>query len=92
MTDTPTGAELEASGATTVDVAFQGQTYTFPASLDDADGDVLEAIDDRKLSHALRGLMAPADWERFKKTKPKVSGYGELFAAYAEKIGLTEGE
>jgi hypothetical protein len=84
--------ELEASDAETVEVTYKDQTYTFPSSLDDADGDVIDAMDDRKLSHALRGLMAEADWERFKKTKPKVSDYGGLFDAFARAIGLTEGE
>lgn len=83
-----TPAELEASDATTVDVEFNGVTVTMPASLDDADGDVIDAIDDMKLSHALKGLMSDDDWKRFKATKPTVKQYAALFDAYAAKIGL----
>jgi hypothetical protein len=83
----------EAAGADTVKVEYAGQVYLFPASLDDADGDVLDAVDDQKLSHALRGLMGADDWRRFKATKPKVKHYGELFGAYARTIGMdTVGE
>lgn len=86
MSDTP--QQVEAEGAESVVVEYAGASYSFPASLDDADGDVLEAVDDQKLSHALRSLMSAADWRRFKATKPKVRDYGGLFAAYAELIGL----
>jgi len=82
------GAKLEAENATTVEVEYKGVTYVFPASLDDADGDALDAIDDQKLSHALQGLMAAEEWRKFKATKPKVRDYGELFSAYAQAIGL----
>jgi hypothetical protein len=86
-------AHDEALGLDTVDVEFNGNTYRFPASLDNADGDVLEAVDNMKLSHALIGLMSPADWKRFKATKPQVKLYAELFDAYAKRIGLgTTGE
>jgi hypothetical protein len=82
-------AHDEAIGATAVTVDYAGATYTFPASLDDADGDVLDAVDDMKLSHALRGLLSDDDWRRFKATKPKVKDYSALFDAYAKRIGLT---
>lgn len=87
----PTPAEAEMT-AETVTVDFGGQTFTMPASLDDADGDVIDAIDDQKLSHALQGLLGPEQWAAFKKTRPKVRDYGELFEAYAQKIGLELGE
>lgn len=86
MTDSPAQVEAEAQDSLVVD--HDGETYTFPASLDDADGDVLDAIDDQKLSRALRGLMSPADWTRFKATKPKVRDYARMFEAYATAIGL----
>jgi hypothetical protein len=79
---------VEAAGDDTVKVTYAGEVYLFPASLEDADGDVIDAIDDRKMSHALRGLMSADDWQRFKATKPKVRDYGELFAAYSQTIGL----
>lgn len=88
MSDDMTPAQIEADGELVVDVEYKGKTYQFPASLDDADGDVVDAIDDRKISHALRGLLNSDGWEAFKATKPKVRDYEGLFSAYAERIGL----
>lgn len=82
-------AQNEALAIETVEVEYEGNRYTFPASLDDADGDVLEAVDDMKLSHALRGLMSPADYGRFKATRPKVKDYAKFFDAFAKTIGLS---
>lgn len=84
--DTPP-VEIEATQAT-VEVKYEGQVYLFPSSLDDADGGVIDAIDDMKLSHALRELLSSADWAAFKATKPKVRDYAGLFDAYARAIGL----
>lgn len=80
-------AQIEAT-SDTVTVTYQDDTYTFPSSLDDADGDVLDAVDDMKLSHALRGLLSDEDWKRFKATRPKVRDYAGLFDAYAKTVGL----
>ena len=81
-------AQVEADGDDTVAVTYEAETYTFPASLEDADGDVIDAVDDQKLSHALQGLMSGEDWKRFKATKPKVRDYAGLFDSYAKAIGL----
>lgn len=85
-------AQIEAEAAT-VEVKYGDGVYIFPASLDDADGDVIDAIDDQKLSHALRGLLSPGDWRAFKATRPKVRDYAGLFDSFAKTIGLeTVGE
>lgn len=81
-------AQIEAEGVETVQVEFKGETYTFPAGLEDADGDVLDAIDDQKLSHALHGLLEGGEWARFKASRPRVRDYTDMFGAYAKVIGL----
>lgn len=86
-TDRRSPAQVEADGGP-VDVEYAGETYTFPAALEDADGSVLEAIDDQKLSHAIRGLLSAADLDRFRRTHPRVRDYAGLFEAYARRIGL----
>jgi hypothetical protein len=80
-------ARLEAE-ASPVTIEYQGQTYAMPPSLDDADGDVVDAIDDQKISYALRALLGDSQWKRFKKTKPKARDYDGLFDVYAKRIGL----
>lgn len=85
--------QIEAEQFETVQVEYAGNTYTFPASLDEASGDVLDAIDEEKISRALKGLLEGGEWERFKKTKPRVRDYAGLFSVFAEAIGLeTVGE
>ncbi len=81
-------AELEATGVEEVKVEWRGAFYTFPASLDDCDGDVLDAIDAQKMSFALKALLGEDQWETFKTSKPKVRDYGALFTEYAKAIGL----
>lgn len=86
MSDTP--IEVEATGVETVIIEFAGKSYTFPANIEDADGDVVDAVDDQKISHALRGLLSTTEWAAFKATKPKVRDYAALFEQYAKAIGL----
>jgi hypothetical protein len=88
MTDNKTPQELDALDIDTIDVEYKGATYRFPADIDDADGDVMDAIDNEKLSHALRGLMGADQWARFKKTAPKARDYKALFNSYAATAGL----
>jgi hypothetical protein len=80
--------KAEAQGTETVTVEYKGGSYVLPSSLDDVDGDILDALDDRKVSHVLKGLLGVEQWVAFKKTKPKVSDYNGLFEAYVKLIGL----
>lgn len=88
MTDTTDTVQAEATGAETVNIEYGGNTYTVPAAIDDYDGDVVDAMDDQKLSHAIRGILGDDQWERFKASKPKVSAYGEFIEAWTKAIGL----
>lgn len=81
-------AESEVYADPTVVVEYGNSSYVFPASLDDADGDVLDAVDDQKVSYALRSLLGQSQWDKFKATQPKVRDYNNLFDAFAKKIGL----
>lgn len=83
-----TPIEVEVLGDETVTVPYGDAIYVFPASLDDADGSVLDAVDDQKLSYVIRELLGKDQWAKFKASKPKVKDYGLLFDAYAKIIGL----
>jgi hypothetical protein len=86
-------AQLEAEGAEEVTIEYGGRSYVMPASLDEADGDVIDALDDQHVSYVLQALLGKDQWKAFKKTKPKVRDYNDLFSVYAEQIGLdTTGE
>lgn len=84
------GAKVEAIGDPTIEITYNGVSYTFPSSLDGADYAVLEAMDLDKLSFALKGLLDPTEYRKFKATKPKFRDAGELFATWARAIGLEE--
>lgn len=83
----PTPAEIEATEPDSLDIAYKGQTYAFPAAIENAPGEVLEAMEDEKIATALKILMSEGDWARFKRTKPTVKDYAELFDAYLTVIG-----
>jgi hypothetical protein len=81
-------AQVEAEAVGTIEVQYDDITLTFPADMDEIDGDVLDALDDQKLSHVLRALLVNGEWERFKATRPKAKDYPRLFNLYAVQIGL----
>lgn len=67
----PAARETGASDKPIV-VAHEGQKYTLiPSS--EWDINVLEAIEDGKLTHVLRGVLAGDGYDRFAATKPKLS-------------------
>ncbi|MFJ1581786.1 hypothetical protein ACIOC1_00415 [Streptomyces sp. NPDC088197] len=71
-----------------VAVPYGGQTYTVPASAEDWPLEVLESIDDDKIVIALRVLLGPKQWKRFKSTKPRTRALGELFEAVGKAAGF----
>lgn len=83
-----TAAQIEAEGDETVEVPYEGEVYTFPADIESADYEVLEALDNQKLSFVIRALLSTEDYAKFKSTKPKFKDAPALFAAYAEEIGM----
>lgn len=87
MTDEMTAQQAEAAEVETVIVRWRDLDLVFPATLDDCDGDVLDAIDDQKSSHALKGLLGD-QWPKFKAARPRVRDYNEVFEAFARAAGL----
>lgn len=80
-------AQTEAEGADTMQVVYKDVTYTFGADPDDLDGAIIEALDDQKLSHALKAMLSDDDWLKFKATKPRVRDYAGLIDAWATAAG-----
>lgn len=78
---------------TTVAVPYGGQTYTIPAERDRWPLDVLEALEEGKMTIALRGLLGSKQWARFKATGPRTGDMGALWEAVGKAVGFdTVGE
>ncbi|MEU5149739.1 hypothetical protein AB0G42_21480 [Streptomyces yangpuensis] len=70
---------------------FNGDTYEVPAA-EDWDIDVLEAIDDSRMTHALKALLSTeglpeGQYEKFRAANKKVKDLGEFFTAAGKKAG-----
>jgi len=72
---------------------FRGETYAVPTSVDDIDGDFLEAIEEDKTALATR-LLLGAEWDRFKRLNHpvKVKDINEFGAAAWTAFGAKAGE
>jgi tRNA U38,U39,U40 pseudouridine synthase TruA len=70
---------------TPTEVEFNGETYSVPPS-DDWDIDVLEAIDDQKMTHALKALLGEDQYAKFRKSNRKVSALGEFMNVAGEAV------
>lgn len=80
----PAAKRDEATGSAT-SVEFNGHTYTVPPS-DDWDIDVLEAIDDQRMTHALKALLGDDQYGEFRKHNKKVREMGEFMQRATEAV------
>lgn len=67
-------------------VDFNGETYDVPAA-DDWDLEVLEAIDESKMTVALRALLGDEQYAKFRATNKKVRDLGAFFEVAGKKVG-----
>jgi hypothetical protein len=67
-------------------VEFNGDTFLVP-SAEDWDIDVLEAIDDQRMTHALKALLGDDQYAAFRKTNRKVSDLGKFFDVAGKAVG-----
>ncbi|AVO22270.1 tail assembly chaperone [Streptomyces phage Nesbitt] len=66
-------------------VEFNGETYTVPPA-DDWDIDVLEAIDDQRITHALKALLGEDQYKTFRTHNRKVTALGDFMNAAQEAV------
>ncbi|MFC6021510.1 hypothetical protein ACFP2T_35745 [Plantactinospora solaniradicis] len=77
----------------TVAVEFRGHTYTLPANLNEADGDVLECYEDDKPISALKALLGEAQFSEYKtREKPRVKDHLEFMEVCFKSLGTSTGE
>lgn len=67
-------------------VEFNGETYAVPPA-DDWDLEVLEAIDESRMTVALRALLGDEQYVKFRATNKKVKDLGAFFTAAGKKVG-----
>lgn len=65
---------------------FGGETYTVPAA-EEWPIDVLEAIDENKLTFALKALVGDDQYARFRKANKTVKSLGEFMEAATKRVG-----
>ncbi|WP_458085815.1 hypothetical protein [Streptomyces malaysiensis] len=65
---------------------FGGDTYNIPPA-EEWDIDVLEAIDDQKLTHAIKALVGDEQYALFRKSNRTVKALGEFMQAATEAAG-----
>jgi len=92
-------AQAEAEGDETLDVEWQGYTFTIPAQIDEWSGDALEAFEGGKAITAVRELVGSSRLDAVKREYRKQHGramrvkdYGEIVDAVAKRYGLTPPE
>jgi hypothetical protein len=71
---------------TPVSVEFNGDTYLVPPA-DEWDIDVLEAVDDQRMTHALKALLGDEQYKTFRVTNRKVADLGQFFKVAGEAVG-----
>lgn len=80
-----TDAQKAAATGETVKVRYKGHVYSF--SPDDLTIDVLEALDDQKLTHVIRGLIGPGQWATYKERHRSTEEFNEFLVAVMEAAG-----
>lgn len=81
-----TPAKNEAQG-NEIHFTYKGEEYVAPPGAE-WDVDVLELLEDGMLTKALRMLLAPEEWARFKATKPKAPDLVEFMNAISGNGGV----
>ncbi|WP_030737207.1 hypothetical protein [Streptomyces sp. NRRL S-31] len=75
----------DALGTSTV-IEYNGDTYSVPPA-EDWDLDVLEAIDDQRMTHALKALLGDDQYATFRKSNRKVADLGKFFEVAGRAVG-----
>jgi hypothetical protein len=82
--------QLDREGIKAQVLKYGPNRYAFPADIDDADGDAIDAIAANNIPLALPRLLGPRQWALFKATKPKMPQYRELFDLW-NTSGIVDG-
>lgn len=95
MSDQPvsTAIQAEAIEETTVDVEWRGEKFQVPLP-DYWSWDVIEAFDDGKISHALKALLSPKQYRKWKSLlgPQPTHDSGEFMDVLGEALGVDPGE
>ncbi|MFF4952282.1 hypothetical protein [Streptomyces chattanoogensis] len=67
-------------------VTFNGQVFNVPPA-EDWDLEVLEAIDESRMTAALRALLGDVQYAKFREKNKKVRDLGAFFEVAGKKVG-----
>ena len=81
----PALAEEAAEGFATL--LFDGDAYTLPASQEDVSLDFLQAYEDNQLLAALKALIGPEQYAKFRTTHKTVGDLTRFMKAAGERMG-----
>lgn len=82
-------AQIEAEGAPTIDITWQGHTFTIDADTDNWLVEVTQAYEDGKGASMIRGVLGPKQYAEFMATRPRNKQLNELGEIIAKALGLT---
>lgn len=84
-----TPVENEARAVETIDVEWNGNTYTIAASADDWPVEVTLAFEENKAATAVKMLLGAEQWDTFAAMRPTNRDMAELFDTIAKRLGFT---
>lgn len=71
-----------------ITVTWKGKTYRIVPSTE-WDIETLEAMEDGKMTHMLRGMLAGDGYARLRETKPLITDLDELFGKIQKAVGIS---
>lgn len=71
-----------------ITVTWKGKTYRIVPSAE-WDIETLEAMEDGKMTHMLRGMLANDGYARLRETKPLIADLNDLFEKIQKAVGIS---
>jgi len=81
-------AQIEAEGEPTIDIEWNGHTFTIGSDPDDYPVETVLAFENGLNVTALQGLLGPTQWADFMKDKPKRRDVVDLFETFNAALGF----
>lgn len=84
-------AEVDDAAAQNISFSFDGERYELEP-IRDWDLDVMEAIEDERYVAAVRAMLGPKQWARFKSKRRTMTDLLDIFGTAEKAAGVRPGE